>query len=723
MNARTTSPNLVIAAASTLTLRAALAVADRYGPIVLLGAVTGLVAWLFARVFAGEPCGSDNSFHYGELARIAAAIRDGDWDWWNPGGNSGFASGYYYQVLPQALPAALSAATGLSPLICFQLGIFVPLVLAPAAAYRAVRVAGGTSWQAIGAAIAVPFAIGQSRWGHGADGTFLIGLYTQLWAFVAFPTALAHATRWIDEGRGLSAALAWGLFVGLCHPFAGVALGLAVFAGTTCVAIRWGPGRMAALLPWKWARHWYVTASPAGPSVRLVALGALLLLGSACAWLPVLVDYDGFGGFPHRPSDEVGPGFIELGRWIIKGQILDEGRAPAVMIATLPLVLYFARTRFLPRLWAAAVLYAFLLGIGPHLPRTGDDLLPPVRFIGALQVVLAMCAGIGVAALVEQVWRLRLGGFKRIAVCYGSTVASALAALIVVASGIGIHRERVKVAADIDWIARDQLGVVMEAMGDAPMGRLQVWGVANNHWATMVPYVVSGRAASLVMGGAALQSSPNYVYHWELLRDRDPMRAAWVFDSPLVITRPGEIKFGDVLKTTQDYELRALPSPGLVGPVQVVGELPPGRKAAREAAVEWLWSEMPFKNQVLAHHGSGDDGTQPRGRTVAVTRDGSRIRAEVEAEAATTFIVRESWHPRWRATLDGAPAPIRRVTPDYLAIDVPEAHHVIALRFDRPLWTWLLWLLWPGLVAAAWVFERSRVWAFNHTPALGGQPA
>ncbi len=654
-------------------------------PLVLLVLLITLLCWCFSPVFAGEPAGSDNSFHYGELVRLTAAIRAGDWNWWNPSGNSGFASGYYYQVLPQALPALLAAVTGLSPLVCFQLGIFVPLVLVPAAAYRAVRIAGGTSWQAMGAALAVPFAVGSSRWGHGADGTFTVGLYTQAWALAAFPLALAHSTNWLERKSGLASALAWGVFVGLCHPFAGVALGLALLAG-----VLWSEIRDRRLSD-EWS--------------RLMVLGGLLLLGSACAWLPVLVDYDGFGGFPHRAADEIGPGFIELARWFVEGQMLDEGRAICVLTALLPLVFCLARTRWLPRLWAAGAAFALLLGLGPHLPKIGDDILSPVRFIGPLQILLAMCVGIGVAALVERSRQLPPDERRRRAMRWCAPVAAVMVALLATTTGARLLHSRVKVATDLPGIERDQLDFVMNAMISAPPGRLQVYGGAAHHWSMMLPYVTAGRAANVVMGGAALQSSPTYAYHRNLT---DPVRAAWVFDAPLVLGRPGELQVGEVLKATNAYELRLLPAPGLVSPVQVVGELPAGRFAARAAGLSWLTSELPLENKVLAHHGSGATGFAPRGRTLLVARSNSNIRAEVEAEAATTFIVRESWHPRWRASLDGISVPIRRVTPDYLAIDVPAARHKLELHFERPLWTWLLWMLWPGLTTAAWAFEKRQ---------------
>lgn len=698
-----------------------------WSPLGLLCLLMTLLGWLFVHVFAGEPNGSDNSYHYGELVHLAAAIRAGDWNWWNPSGNSGFVSGYYYQILAQALPALLSAATGLSPLFCFQLAIFMALILVPAAAYRAVRVAGGSSWQALGAAIAVPCAVGSSRWGHGTDGTFTVGLYTQLWALAAFPLAFAHATRWLETRRGLAPALGWSLIVGLCHPFVGVALSVALGAGTLGATLTRGmvsgihrvrralrrttpqvstpvlamPGRAHSLAD--------IPAAGAGEWQRLLGLGTLLLLGVSCVWMPILVDYDGFGGLPQRATDEVGPGLLTVARWFVSGHLLDAGRSVCLLTALLPLVWYRARTRWLPRVWAASLAYVLLLSIGPYLPTIGDDLVPPVRFLGPLQIMLAMGVGIGVAALVEQSWQRQRSIGRHLAVRCGSLAAVGLAAGLVVVSGIAIQRGRVTVASDFPKIARETLQGVMDAMAAAPPGRFQVYGSAAIHWTMMLPFVEAGRPATDVPGGAALQSSPTYAYY-NALRDGDPARIAWVFDAPVALSRPGALQLGTVLHSTPAYELRVLPSPGLVGPVQVVGELPPDRYAARAAGLRWLASDLPMQNHVLAYHGTGANHLLPQGRTLTATRGYSAIHAVVAAEAPTTFVVRETWHPRWRAWLDGREVPIARVTPASMAIEVPAAQHVLELRFERPLWTWLLWLLGPGVVAVAWAWERQATY-------------
>src|SRR5690606_12619435 len=113
-----------------------------------------------------------------------------------------------------------------------------------------------TPWQAFAAALAVAMISGQSRWGTGADGTFQVGLYTQTWALAALPLALGHGARWIARGEGLAAAIAWGAFVTLCHPFAGISLGLVLVAGAAAHLL----GALAAAL------------SARGVPVRAIAL-------------------------------------------------------------------------------------------------------------------------------------------------------------------------------------------------------------------------------------------------------------------------------------------------------------------------------------------------------------------------------------------------------------------------------------------------------------------
>ena len=82
----------------------------KHGALPALGVITIAVLCFHWHIFSGESAGDDLSFHFAESARIADCIRHLDFDWWNPSANGGFASAYYYQVIPQlasALPAAI----------------------------------------------------------------------------------------------------------------------------------------------------------------------------------------------------------------------------------------------------------------------------------------------------------------------------------------------------------------------------------------------------------------------------------------------------------------------------------------------------------------------------------------------------------------------------------------------------------------------------------------
>src|SRR5690606_15035775 len=142
-----------------------------------------------------------------------------------------------------------------------------------------------------------------------------------------------------------------------------------------------------------------------------------------------------FGGFPHRVSDEVGPGFTVLGKWYLNGEILDwldrkRGLRFGLLTFSLPVIAVFARARFYRWLWAPAILFALLLGVGPYIGKIGDDLIPPVRFLGGMQTVLAMGIGAGTVIIGKRAWDL-VGRWPRSAFWLRTGIAAAACVAIV----------------------------------------------------------------------------------------------------------------------------------------------------------------------------------------------------------------------------------------------------------------------------------------------------
>lgn len=700
-------------------LPAALTRDARTLPYLALAAVTLVLLVTYAGTFRGEPAGDDLTFHLAEIRRLADCFAAGDFDLWNTSANAGYASAYYYQVIPLAVPAALAALTHTGVLFWFQLCIVVPLVLVPLAAYRGMRLLDATRWAAVCAGAAVAFTISSSKWGHGADGNFLVGLYTQTWAFAAFPLALGHAVRWILRGEQLGSSVFWGTFVGMSHPFAGIALGVALAAGTVTDALAPALGRGARRLlgargraflqrlDVQPRRHEEVEALASEGAVaprllRLVILGALLLLASAAAWVPVIVDYAGFGGFPRRVQGEDGIAFVKLMRWYAVGGVLDSGRVQA-LTWSLPLVLVIARARYLRWMWGAALSYAFLISIGPLL-KTQDDLLPAVRFLGSLQITLGL--GIGAGLIAVGSWlhaALGASAGRRLATGAVTALAAATTAGVVL-WGAAVQLRRVHMAGDNPRVHRDEMAQVIAALAKQPPGRKQALEGATSHWWNLLPFVYAERPALLQMGGGGLQSSPNYDFLWNV---RDPLRNAWLYDAPYLVfgnANAKQMPAGETILRTANYEVRKVPSPGLASPVQIVGTLPPGRKAEHEAALQWLRTPQSSSDQMMAYAGFGAAGPPPQAKVTEVVRQLSPGRApdliaKVEATAPSTIAFRESWHPRWTGLLDGKVVPVRRITPSFAAIDVPAGQHTVALRFDRPWWALAAWLLWPAMVA------------------------
>jgi hypothetical protein len=688
---------------------------------------------IHAHIFAGETAGDDLSFHLAESARLADCLRQLDFDFWNPSANGGYASAYYYQVIPQ-LASALPAAIFGHHLFWFQLSVVLPLVLAPACAYKGMRLLGASPWQSAVAAFCVAFMNGASRWGAGNAGTFQVGLYTQTWALCAFPVSLGYAYQWITKGKHLATAIAWGAFVFLCHPFAGITLAFAVVAAWFALLVllpfdylfaALAP-RLTGRLAWlgtRWAERPRRVVWP--ELVRGAILGVLLLVSWMPVWLPLVIDGAGFGGFPHRVSDEVGPGFKVLGRWYANGELLDWldpksnlGTRVGLLTWSLPLIVVLARAPFYRWLWAPACLFALLLGLGPNIGKIGDDLFPPVRFLGGMQTVLAMGIGAGVVLVGQRAWQLvERWPTKAYALRTALAAAAAAAIVLVAVPGGRALGARVRVLGDHANNRANELYVVNAILAKQPQGRKQSGPGAENHWWNLLSYAYHRVPSTLQMGGGGLQASPNYDFLWT---QRDYVKNAWIFDAPYLVfmtSLGSKMPIGETIGKTLEYEIRRLPSPGLVSPVTVTGVLPPGyshKEAGHKKALEWVKGDAPMRDEVLAYAGYERGNMEPpAGRALRAWRQDSPgsdpdIVAELEVARTTTFTVRESWHPRWHAYIDGEEVPVRRVTPDFPAVDVPPGKHTLAMRFERPWWAHAAWLAWPLTALAAWFVLRRR---------------
>src|SRR5262249_45823750 len=145
---------------------------------------------------------------------------------------------------------------------------------------------------------------------------------------------------------------------------------------------------------------------------------------------------------------------------------------------------------------------------------------------------------------------------------------------------------QVRVLDDFPASHGDELRSITWTLQFQPPGRKQVGAGAENHWWNLLSYEYGRRPSLLMMGGGGLQASPNYDFLWT---EKDFTKNAWIYDAPYLVflkSNADKMPTGEPLFETKHYAVRRLPSPGLVSPVEVTGALPPGRQAAKSAALD-----------------------------------------------------------------------------------------------------------------------------------------
>ncbi len=91
-----------------------------------------------------------------------------------------------------------------------------------------------------------------------------------------------------------------------------------------------------------------------------------------------------------------------------------------------------------------------------------------------------------------------------------------------------------------------------------------------------------------------------------------------------------------------------------------------------------------------------------------VTREPDRLVLDVDDPAGGLLVLSEIYHPYWRATVDGRPAPVERVDVALRGVPLPAGPHRVELAFDDPYLTYGAWgslagsLLLIGFLGLTW---------------------
>jgi hypothetical protein len=138
------------------------------------------------------------------------------------------------------------------------------------------------------------------------------------------------------------------------------------------------------------------------------------------------------------------------------------------------------------------------------------------------------------------------------------------------------------------------------------------------------------------------------------------------------------------------------------------------RVADGPAALEALASEgFDPRAEVILPAPEPGFGVPPTGFTSAVRiveARPDRVRLEAELSAPGLVVLLDGYDPGWQASVDGAPAPVRRANVAFRAVPVPAGRHVIeqVYRPRSALAGAVASLAALFAAAAAWILGRPR---------------
>lgn len=694
----------------------------------LLLSVSFNLYYLSSEVRIRAPFVNDGIMHLVALERAVTALAAGQdpTDPWLTTMVMGYPLFHYYQHLPYVLPALIQFLLSLifrpaPPLVAlYSWTLYVLLSLFPLSIYWSMRWFGFSRLPAALAALAGPVISTNGLFGFDFNSYVWrgYGLYTQLWGMLLLPLALARGYVTLRDGRGYFWSVVLLSGTALSH----LAFGYIAFVSLVVFAFLVSPGQEI----FRRVR-------------RMLMLLAPVALATSYFLLPLLLD----SSYLNRSVWDAQQKYDSYGHeWVlgahVRGELFDYGRFPSLtLLAGIGLAACLWRWKHEQHRIAATLSIVWLLHYfgrptwGPLLdltPLSGE--LYMHRLIAGVHLGGIFLIGLGLAAF----WSLALA--RKSAWYLG---AAFLATGLLLAP---VYRERV---AYLDWnthlmlAGRDatereetDLSALVEWLRQAPAGRVYA-GLAGT-WGSRYRIGDAPVYALLTLAGI---DNLSFLYHpWSLngdvqvLFDEGRPEQYNLFNIRYVVAA-ADRSFPDFVKPVQNFGRHRLYQVETSGYFELVGSeltLVGGKREFYPVASRWLASDMPRVKQhpslILGQAptdyarsfplslseglipGSFLPAEPSRGELITEMVESNSYRAAVRVERESMLMLKVTYHPNWRAYVNGLETQTVMLIPSYTGVSLPPGNHLV--RFEYRPQALRSFLMLAGLVTLVLVATAER---------------
>jgi hypothetical protein len=651
----------------------------------------------------------------------------------------GYPLFHHYQHLPYVLVAILHLPFRgvLESAALLGWSRYLLLGLFPLSIYWSMRRFGFSRLEAALAGMVAPLLATDGLYGFDLSSYVWqgYGLYTQLWGMLLLPPALAQTYSALRTGRGYF----WAVLLLAATLLSHLVLGYIAFVSVGLLSLlrALGSGAWTTIRQQVWPR-----------ARRLALLLALVGVVSAYFLIPFLLD----SPYMNRsvwedPAKLDGPGHAWTLKALVTGALFDFGRFPSLTLllgAGLIICLWrWREERY--RIPVALFLLWLLLYFGRPTWGMLLDFLPLSRTLHLHRLIGGVHLGgiylVGISLALPWCWALSQSSLVRV-----TLVAVATLGLL-----YPVYRERGHyLDENARWMVEshaalaaegEDIAVLFETLRQAPPGRVYAgrganWG-ADYRVGAIPLYALLNNVAGLDMVG--------YLYHAlslnadiQVLLDESRPDHFALFNVRYIVVPAGQAPPGFVepVDSFGRHSLYRLATGGYFDLVDSDVIFAGHRDDFFTAASQWLASDLPRLKQHPAIsldgvvQGAGQvlplseaeaviplmaaPANSLRGRIVSEGIEAEAYSAEVEVERDSVLMLKATYHPNWRATVDGAPAETLMLMPSYVGVRLAPGRHQVRLAYGPgPLRPALLiaGLLALAVVALAEWLARRRVTA------------